>query len=46
MKVVWTDGNNIFVVSKSKTSNKKITDGSNLVLKVRVGVILISLISM
>tara|TARA_R110002153_G_scaffold174580_3_gene327820 strand:+ start:1422 stop:2123 length:702 start_codon:yes stop_codon:yes gene_type:complete len=31
MKVVWTDGNNIFVVSKSKTSNKKITDGSNLV---------------
>lgn len=30
-KVIWTDGKNIFVVSKSKTSNKKITDGSILV---------------
>jgi len=30
-KVVWTEGNNIFVVNKGKTSNKKITDGSKLV---------------
>lgn len=31
MKKVWLQGNNIFVVSKSKTSNKKISDGSTLV---------------
>ena len=30
-KVVWTEGDNLFVVSKSKTSNKKITDGSKLI---------------
>ena len=30
-KVVWTDNNNIFVVRKGKTSNKKISDGSQLV---------------
>lgn len=30
-KVVWLDGDNVFVVRKGKTSNKKITDGSALV---------------
>lgn len=30
-KIVWLDGDNVFVVSKSKTSNKKISDGSALV---------------
>ena len=30
-RVVWTDDNNIFVVRKGKTSNKKISDGSALV---------------
>lgn len=30
-KVVFTKGENIFVVNKGKTSNKKITDGSKLV---------------
>lgn len=30
-KVIWLDGDNVFVVSKSKTSNKKISDGSALV---------------
>ena len=31
IKVTFKTGNNIFVVSKGKTSNKKITDGSKLV---------------
>ena len=31
MKIVFTDENNIFVVSKNKTSNKKISDGKPLV---------------
>lgn len=30
-KIVWLDGDNIFVVRKGSTSNKKITDGSHLV---------------
>ena len=30
-KVVWLDGNNVFVVRKGKTSNDKISDGSALV---------------
>lgn len=30
-KVVWLEGDNVFVVRKGKTSNKKITDGSALV---------------
>lgn len=30
-KVVWLDGNNIFVVRKGKTTNDKISDGSALV---------------
>ena len=30
-KVIFTDGNNIFVVSKSKTTNRKISDGKPLV---------------
>ena len=30
-KVIWLEGNNVFVVRKGKTSNKKITDGSALV---------------
>jgi hypothetical protein len=31
MKVVWLEDGNVFVISKSKTSNKKISDGSALV---------------
>jgi len=31
MKVVWLDGDNVFVVRKGKTRNKKISDGSALV---------------
>ena len=31
MKIVWLQDDNIFVVSKSKTTNKKISDGSKLV---------------
>ncbi len=31
MKIVWLKDDNIFVVSKSKTTNKKISDGSALV---------------
>ena len=31
MKIIFTDEKNIFVVSKSKTSNKKISDGKPLV---------------
>ena len=30
-KVVWTEGDNIFVIRKGKTKNKKISDGSALV---------------
>lgn len=30
-KIVWLDNDNVFVVSKSKTTNKKISDGSALV---------------
>lgn len=30
-KIVWLEDNNVFVVRKGKTSNKKITDGSALV---------------
>lgn len=30
-KVVWTEGGNLFVIAKGKTSNKKITDGKALV---------------
>lgn len=30
-KVIWLDGDNVFVVSKSKTTNKKISNGSALV---------------
>jgi len=30
-KVVWMDGQNLFVVNKAKTANKKITDGSKIV---------------
>lgn len=30
-KIVWLDNDNVFVVSKAKTSNKKISDGSALV---------------
>ena len=30
-KIIWTENDNIFIVSKSKTSNKKITDGSKIV---------------
>jgi|TARA_R110000764_G_C10881723_1_gene369147 hypothetical protein len=30
-KVVWIDGENLFVVNKAKTANKKITDGSKIV---------------
>ena len=31
MKVVWLEDGNVFVISKSKTSNKKISDGNELV---------------
>jgi hypothetical protein len=31
MKVVFTDDKNLYVISKGKTSNKKITDGKDLV---------------
>ena len=31
MKIIFTDEKNIFVVSKGKTSNKKISDGKPLV---------------
>ena len=31
MKLVWLSDDNVFVISKSKTSNKKISDGSALV---------------
>lgn len=31
MKVIYTKGDNIFVISKGKTSNKKISDGKKLV---------------
>lgn len=30
-RVAWSDGANIFVIRKGKTSNKKITDGSEIV---------------
>jgi hypothetical protein len=30
-KVVWVDGQNLFVVNKAKTANKKITDGGKIV---------------
>ena len=30
-KIVWLDNDNVFVVSKAKTTNKKISDGSALV---------------
>jgi len=30
-RVVWTDGKNLFVIRKGKTSNDKISDGSELV---------------
>ena len=30
-KVIWLEGDNVFVVRKGKTSNKKISDGSALV---------------
>ena len=30
-KVVWIDSENLFVVNKAKTANKKITDGSKIV---------------
>tara|TARA_R110000796_G_scaffold181220_1_gene297733 strand:- start:1817 stop:2515 length:699 start_codon:yes stop_codon:yes gene_type:complete len=30
-RIVWSDGNNVFVIRKGKTSNDKISDGSELV---------------
>ena len=30
-RIVWADDQNVYVIRKGKTSNKKITDGSNLV---------------
>jgi hypothetical protein len=30
-KIVWSDGNNVFVIRKGKTSNDKISDGSELI---------------
>ena len=30
-KVIWIDGQNLFVINKAKTANKKITDGSKIV---------------
>ena len=30
-KIVWSDGKNVFVIRKGKTSNDKISDGSELI---------------
>ena len=30
-KIIWLEGNNVFVVRKGKTTNDKISDGSKLV---------------
>ena len=30
-KVIWSDGKNVFVIRKGKTSNDKISDGSELI---------------